>query len=283
MTIPVKAQFESIAPALLSADRVLIYAGAGTSVELGIGTYWTGADSKYGSNESKHGFTALEHAHASLWRTHPEEQKQYFAEQYLLFQEKLQQSNENFYTKLLSFLTKHGKDYFVVTSNIDNAFLHYGFDENKVFEVHGNQTYTQCADCDIQPANGTGNCPVCGLTARPNVLYFDDFSFDVERILSQETRYLYTLDEALDEVDMQGKTKTCLLEVGVGTTVPRIRDMATKAFYRLNRPLIHVNPTFDPGSNYSQLAQYMVKETPNHPDIWVLETASSFGEKLTSL
>lgn len=283
MSLNVKASFEAISPGLLTSERVVVFAGAGTSVELGIPPYWYGDKAIYGSDITQYGFTEFEHANASLWRTHPVEQKTFYAERYNTYQNVLKNSATNFYTNLLKFLTKHDKEYFIVTSNTDNAFLHYGFDKEKVFEVHGNQTFSQCADCGILPTSGTGDCVSCGFTVRPNVLFFDDYRFDPDREREQETNYYMARDMMLDEKDMNGKSNTALLEIGVGNTVPRIRDMSTKLYYMLNRPLYHVNPDFNPGGKYTALAQYSFKKEPDFPEVWVSDTAATFGEKLVTL
>ena len=127
------ATFEQITPGLTGSEAVLIYAGAGMSVGLGMKTYWSGSHSSYGSEESIYGFTAFEHASAALWKSHPEQQRAYYRDRLEEFNNKLEHSTENVYTRLLDWLNRAGKEYFVVTSNIDNAFIHYGFDPNRIY------------------------------------------------------------------------------------------------------------------------------------------------------
>ena len=77
-----------------------------------------------------------------------------------------------------------GKEYFVITTNVDGQFAKAGFDPDKVFEVQGDYGLMQCAtachpkrysneslvkqmvaeqqDCRI-PSSLVPRCPVCGV------------------------------------------------------------------------------------------------------------------------
>jgi len=41
-------------------------------------------------------------------------------------------------------LCEKKKDYFVVTSNVDNQFQKAGFDSSKIHEIHGSLLQIQC-------------------------------------------------------------------------------------------------------------------------------------------
>ena len=44
--------------------------------------------------------------------------------------------------------------YFVTTSKIDGYFKRTGFDQNKIYEVHGSINYLQCMDKNCNNING---------------------------------------------------------------------------------------------------------------------------------
>lgn len=46
--------------------------------------------------------------------------------------------------EILLKLAKSKQDYYVVTTNVDGHFKKAGFDENKIYEFHGNINYLQC-------------------------------------------------------------------------------------------------------------------------------------------
>ena len=55
-------------------------------------------------------------------------------------------SHIGYYTILRNFLenAKNNKDYFILTSNIDNYFIQSGYDSNKIYETHGSVEWLQC-------------------------------------------------------------------------------------------------------------------------------------------
>ena len=138
------------------------------------------------------------------------------------------------YKELLSLI--QGKDYFVITTNVDGQFIKAGFEPEKVFEVQGDYGLIQCAtachpkrysneslvkqmvaqqkDCRI-PSALVPRCPVCGGPMEINVrkdLYF----VEDDRWHLQADRYYAFLEKML------GKGKLVLLEYGVGYNTPTI-------------------------------------------------------------
>lgn len=261
-------------------DAVLIYAGAGMSVEIGNVPYWSGEDSRYGGEVTKYGFTPVEHATEAAWFVSPERQQLYVNDLRENFLNNLNSSSVNLYTELLKTIEACGLDYHVVTSNVDNAFAFYGFDPDRIYEKHGNYFYVQCSNQHEQLVTewdkNVANCDVCGFALRPNVLMFEDSNFSDVR----EVQQWFAYDNHLKELVMGGK-KVLLLEVGVGTTVLNIRDMAVKAHYVLHSsPLIHINPVKDDVNNYSKLAALRNFPVPVGKEIWVLDSGSDFAEVL---
>lgn len=269
---------DTLGALLESKKSILVCAGAGTGVELGLDTYWTGSHSTYGDQETKYGFTALEHANGALWRSHPDEQAAYYRDRFLEFNSRLNVSTENLYTRLLEYFTRRGKDYFVVTSNIDNAFLHYGFREDRVYEVHGNHTFAQCVIHGIVPYTGEKYCE-CGSFWRPNILLFNDSDFHVGRVHNQRWEYSVWLEQKMDD-RANNVADLLILEIGVGTTVPRVRDMATEAYYLMDQPLVHVNLMVDADSDYKKLFHPVL---PTAWEAWVLSSGEDLGLMVSGL
>ncbi len=98
------------------------------------------------------------------------------------------------------------KEYFVVTSNIDEHFQKAGFNPKKIFEYHGSIYNSQCMynlECDVwdteYPKVDTENimayppfptCPVCHSYCRPNVHLFEDDFFVSTIAADQQFRFM---------------------------------------------------------------------------------------------
>lgn len=236
------------------------------SQELGTPVYWEGDGAAYASTKSDYGYTELEHASAPLWFSDKKAQEQHFHDTYVhmntLHEKNLQTSS---YAKLLSWLQENNKEYFCITSNVDSAFLHAGYDSFNLFEIHGSYRKSQCL---MFPEHGLFRtnpelentpCPKCKSSSRPNVLFFNDGWFNSDNHLIQEIRLRKFLRE-------QGTT--VLLEVGVGTTVMNLRNLTNSLYMEQRFPLIHVNPA-DPEELISEQT-YMAT-----PEYWIQETAAN--------
>lgn len=260
---------ENVKRILQDSKNAFIYAGAGMSADLGIKTYWSGDDSLYGSAISKYGFTTLEHANASMWREHYEEQKKYTIDRLEENSRKLSESSDNAYTRLLKFLQENGKKYSVATSNTDNAFIHYGYSAQDLYEVHGNQRWLQCNEHrhGVFELNADFTCLACSRPARSNIFMFDDYGFQIDRETKQIYSYFDQNYEMEDRID--AGPPGMILEIGVGNTVSKIRNMARKQHKELGIPYIHVNST-EPNE--------LEKELQNPNEIWLTMTAKEFSE-----
>ena len=90
------------------------------------------------------------------------------------------------YTELLEKLK--GKEYFIVTTNVDNKFIESGYDKDRIFEIHGNLTRTQCK-CGIQDKVLFDICDLCRRKRRANVVLFDDRDFNWKYWHEQSAKY----------------------------------------------------------------------------------------------
>lgn len=152
---------------------------------------------------------------------------------------------------LLDWIEHYHLDYFVVTSNVDGQFQKAGFDENKIYEVHGSIHHLQCikpcsmaiwannenivVDQSTMRAQNISKCPNCGDVARPNILMFGDFSW-----ISMRTGY--------QEDNFEGFKKHyrnvpfVVVEIGAGTAIPTIRMLSERLGSRYKATVIRINP-----------------------------------------
>ena len=151
----------------------------------------------------------------------------------------------------------------IVTTLVDGQFQKAGFDEEKVYEVHGSIHYLQCTknctakiwkndeeikvDMDRFEALNYPKCPKCGAIARPNILMFGDWGWNEKRANIQEARYNRF-------VKHNRKNKMVIIEIGAGTVIPTVRIEGENLAKRYNAKLIRINPReyeIDPKLGYS--------------------------------
>ena len=252
---------------LAEHPNVLIAAGAGMSAELGLKTYWTGDENQYAGGLSRHNLTHLEHVQWSTWKNHPTVQSTYFQELQAEFNKALTHNPESHYTELLKWLEDAQKNYFVVTSNIDNAFLHYNYDPERLLEVNGTLSYSQCLTAPskhgVFETLPNSACPKCGKDARPNALHFDDYVFNGSRRKTQENnlkRFIYNNPDIL------------VLEFGVGGTVPSIKHITETVRLEEAGTVLQVNP--DVRNTYQLKSRH--PHRPSGPRIAVGATSRQF-------
>lgn len=256
---------------LANSERIIIFAGAGMSVEVGIKPYWTGDDKKYGSEKSAEGFTDYEHSHAALWETHRTAQIRHFNRNLMALVGNDVLSVDSPYRLLLDYLRVTHKEYFVSTSNVDGAFVRAGFDINNIFEVHGSRLRSQCLDyphrhgafpTDVLSGIPT-LCPLCQGDTRPNTFGFWDFDFNATLSTEQRTRFQIFRETSIPDY-------TVGLVIGAGTTVPTIHDQALMTNLAYEIPLIRINPVVSP---QHLLAEQVFNFKPAAPVIDIKNTA----------
>lgn len=235
------------------AKNFIVLAGAGMSVEVGLSTYWTGPNSKYGDETSRFGYTALEHADESLWTADEPAQVEYFRElhQHMSSVDVLAEGSP--YRVMLEYFTNYGLDYFIRTTNVDSAFIRAGFDADKMYEQHGAYSRSQCL---VHPAKhgifatdgggGVQRCPVCGGGVRPNVLFFNDFHCNPDFMYEQQDRFT-------DFVNSVDPKNTIVIEVGVRSTVPALRDQSSMLGGRDGFNVVRVNPVMDDYEGFARI------------------------------
>lgn len=250
---------EDSADAIKNADVILVFAGAGMSVDSSLPTYrdkegfwndyppYRDIKKDYVAMASPHGFLGDPHF---AWG--------FFAHQYRLYQNAV--PHEGYY-RLLNLLYRK-KDYFVVTTNVDGLFLKSGFPKNHLHEAHGSIHKLQCSktcqriawdintlDVQIDYSTMTASdplppCPTCGSVSRPNIFMFGD------------TEDSYVWEESMDGArrfrEWRKKNlhkKVVILEIGVGAE--GLKNHVQKYYDEFHSAtLIRINPERD--STYSK-------------------------------
>lgn len=216
--------------ALREADAVLIGAGAGLSASAGF-TYAGERFTRYFADfEKKYGFHDM-YSGGFYPYPSPEEYWAYWS-RYILIN-RYQPAPEPVYETLLQLVA--GKDYFVITTNVDHCFQKAGFDKKRLFYTQGDYGLFQCSEPCRQetfdneaviremtarqrdmriPSELLPVCPHCGRPLTMNLRCDDTFAED-EGWHTAAERY----ENFLRTRDGQ---KLLLLELGVGYNTPAI-------------------------------------------------------------
>ena len=213
-----------------TADAILIGAGAGLSTSAGF-TYTgkrftdTFADfiSKYGFRDMYSGgfypFETLEE-HWAYWSRY-------------IYINRYQDAPKDTYADLLALV--QGKDYFVLTTNVDHCFQKAGFDKHRLFYTQGDYGLWQCSgSChdktydneavirkmvaeqkDMRvPSELVPRCPVCGAPMSMNLRADSSFVED-EGWRQAAARYQ-------DFIRRHDRLHVLFMELGVGANTPGI-------------------------------------------------------------
>lgn len=150
----------------------------------------------------------------------------------------------------------------VFTANVDGQFQRAGFAQETVCEVHGSIHHLQCLvpcspsiwsaeefqieveETTLHAVSPLPVCPRCGSLARPNVLMFNDGSWQDNRAAEQEER----LDIWLDS--LKGAS-VAIIECGAGTAIATVRSLSEEIARQLHATLIRINirePEGPPGT-----------------------------------
>ncbi|MCA1927836.1 MAG: NAD-dependent deacetylase [Calditerrivibrio sp.] len=151
---------------------------------------------------------------------------------------------------VLNWIKSMNKKYFVVTSNVDGQFQKAGYEEDKIYEIHGSIHYLQCVepcsqdiwennlelevDLETMRSKTIPKCRNCHRVARPNILMFGDYGWLGERSSLQHRRFDEFMGRIKDE-------RIVIIEVGAGTAIPSIRHMSESLCHRYDGFLIRIN------------------------------------------
>lgn len=213
------------------ADAIIIGAGAGLSTAAGIDYGGDSFKREFKDWIIKYHFTDLYSSSFYDFKTQ-EEYWAYWAK-HIDFANTGMKATE-LYRNI--FKAVKDKDYFVITTNVDDQFYKAGFDANRIFRPQGSYRYIQCSNaCHDKlyddkemvdnmlknidenlkvPSSLVPVCPVCGEPMEPN-LRKDDYFVEDDLWYKQNDAYNKFIEEHADK-------KVVLLEFGVGFNTPGI-------------------------------------------------------------
>lgn len=135
------AKIDRLKAALESADAVVIGAGSGLSTSAGF-TYSGERFEEYFSDfYAKYGFSDMYSGGFYPYET-PEEYWAYWSR--YIYINRYMNAPKPVYENLLSLVK--GKDYFVLTTNVDHCFQKAGFDKHRLFYTQGDYGLFQCSE-----------------------------------------------------------------------------------------------------------------------------------------
>ncbi len=243
---------------LAGADAVVIGAGAGLSAAAGLDYSGPQFRKEFADYIEKYHFPDL---YSSSFYEFPTEEERWARWARHIDYARFRPDAFPLYRELLELV--RGRNYFVITTNVDAQFRKAGFDPAKIFEVQGDYGLMQCAvgchpktysdketvdtilshshHLTVDPVYVPG-CPVCGgnmdVHVRKNGFFVQDehWNHAAERYEKFMARYA-------------GKDRVVLLELGVGFNTPAIiRYPFEQITYRNpNATLIRLNSDYPHG------------------------------------
>ncbi len=241
--------YQKAAEIIKNSKVMIITAGAGMGVDSGLPDFRgeKGFWKAYPMYE-RLGLNFYECANPVHFRKDPELGWGFYGHRLELYRKT--EPHRGFYI-LLEGIKRFNLDYFVVTSNVDGQFQKAGFEEDRIYEVHGSIHFLQCVkpclneiwenrekitvDYETMRARNIPRCKYCGDVARPNILMFGDFGWVSERSYNQEKRFESFLEFSYGE-------SAVVIEIGAGTAVPTIRYLSERLENRPNTYVIRINP-----------------------------------------
>ena len=212
-------------------DNILIGAGAGLSTASGIEYGGKRFEDNFKDFIEKYGFTDMYTSGFYPFETQ-EEKWAYWSKH--IYLNNVGMDATDLYKKLYELVKD--KNYFVITSNVDDQFYKASFDEDRIFRMQGSYRYLQCQkachdkiydDSDMVvkmienidsnlkiPSDMIPKCPVCGGLMDVN-LRKDAYFVEDEYWHRQKDAYTNYINSVKDE-------NTLLMEFGVGFNTPSI-------------------------------------------------------------
>ena len=213
-----------------NSDCIIVGAGAGLSAAAGFTYSGERFERNFADFIEKYGFTDMYSGGFYPFET-LEEHWAYWSR--YIYINRYADAENGVYKRLFELVS--GKDYFVLTTNVDHQFQKAGFDKNRLFYTQGDYGLFQCSEpcCDKTydneeavrrmyaeqknmriPSAIIPRCPVCGIPMTMNLRSDDSFVQD-EGWYNAAKRY--------DEFISRHKNMHILfLELGVGFNTPGI-------------------------------------------------------------
>lgn len=221
---------ERLQDSIQSADSIVVGAGAGLSTAAGLTYSGERFEKNFADFIAKYRYSDM---YSAGFYPYPTEAEKWAYWSRHIFLNRYAQDGGNVYKTLLKALA--GKDYFVLTTNVDHCFQRAGFDKERLFYTQGDYGLWQCAEpChpktydnedavrqmvsaqkDMRiPSELIPHCPVCGKPMVMN-LRSDDAFVEDDGWHAAAKRYE-------DFLKGQKDRHTLYLELGVGSNTPVI-------------------------------------------------------------
>lgn len=236
-----------------SADALLIGAGAGIGVDSGLPDF-RGTEGFWKAYPpiAKLGIRFEKMANPQWFTERPRLAWAFYGHRYNLYKETVPHKG---FEHLLNIGKSKPNGYFVYTSNVDGHFQKSGFDDDKIYEIHGSINHLQCKDgctnhiwdadfekikIDAEKFEAIGDlpkCKHCSSIARPNILMFGDWNWLSYRSERQSQKYHQWINSLRNQ-----NSKLVILEFGAGKAVPSVRMNSSRVLSQVNATLIRINP-----------------------------------------
>ncbi len=131
---------EKLHKALLEADAIIVGAGAGLSTSAGFTYSGERFERHFADFIGKYGFTDM---YSAGFYPFPSEEEHWAYWSRHIYYNRYVPAPKPVYDNLLKLLK--GKDYFVITTNVDHQFQKAGFDKQRLFYTQGDYGLFQCA------------------------------------------------------------------------------------------------------------------------------------------
>jgi NAD-dependent SIR2 family protein deacetylase len=248
-----QGSIDSAARAILTADALIITAGAGMGVDSGLPDYRGNEGLWRAYPRLKHlGLSFEEAANPAWFGKDPKLAWAFYGHRQALYR---QTKPHRGFALLKEWGEAKPDGHFTYTSNVDGQFQCAGYDPQRLVECHGNIHRYQCCepcneriwqdtsedlDIDMETFEARGplpRCPECGGIARPNVLMFYDWDWLGSFRIEQERRLRNWVDMLLTK-----DASVAIVELGAGKSLAAIRNASERLTRQLNGKLVRINP-----------------------------------------
>ena len=223
-------QIDKLRVALDASDAVVIGAGAGLSTAAGYTYSGERFDELFGDFAARYGFTNM--YSGGFYPYDSLEEYWAFWSRYIMCN-RYDPVPTPLYEQLLSIV--RGRDYFVLTTNVDHCFQRAGFDKQRLFYTQGDYGLLQCskpccqetwdneelirhmvaAQQDLRiPSALVPHCPHCGAPLTMNLRADDTFV--------QDKGWYTAANRYQDFLRRHSNMRVLFLELGVGGNTPVI-------------------------------------------------------------
>lgn len=229
-TAAYSAQIEKLRQALECAEAVVIGAGAGLSAAAGLTYSGKRFETHFKDFADKYGIQDM-YSGGFYPFASPEEYWAWWSRHIMV--NRYECAPKPVYDDLLNLVA--GRDYFVLTTNVDHQFQLAGFDKKRLFYTQGDYGLWQCSEpCHQQtydnedtvrrmiaeqqdmkvPSELVPRCPICGKPMTMNLRADDTFV--------QDEGWYAAADRYSDFLRRHDGVSVLLLELGVGYNTPGI-------------------------------------------------------------